>query len=121
MLTSPLPLSCSRSFDMYGFSHSHHDTLQGDEDLLRIKVRKNELQAHRVLDVSHYALSLIPLYMLDDVASVLCVLAGHGCSAPAAVGGAVVAVCGGQTPPEICEPPLTTYTVDNADRAVGSL
>lgn len=37
---------------MYGFSHSHHDTLQGDEDLLRVRVRKNELQANRVLDVS---------------------------------------------------------------------
>jgi hypothetical protein len=44
----------SGSFDTYGFSHSHHDTLHGDDDPLRIKVRKNELQAHRVLDVSHW-------------------------------------------------------------------
>ena len=45
-------LSDLRSFDMYGFSNTHQDTLQGDEDPLRIRVRKNELQAHRVLDVS---------------------------------------------------------------------
>ena len=30
---------------------SQHDSLQGDEDLLKIRVRKNELQAHRVQDV----------------------------------------------------------------------
>ena len=40
-----------RSFDVYGFCHSQHDSFQGDEDLLRIRVRKNELQAHRVQDV----------------------------------------------------------------------
>ena len=40
-----------RSFDVYGFCHSQHDSLQGDEDLLTIRVRKNELQAHRVQDV----------------------------------------------------------------------
>lgn len=49
---SPLLLSLfCRSFDVYGFCHSQHDSLQGDEDLLRIRVRKNELQAHRVQDV----------------------------------------------------------------------
>ena len=52
---SPLLLLSSslfcRSFDVYGFCHSQHDSLQGDEDLLRIRVRKNELQAHRVQDV----------------------------------------------------------------------
>jgi hypothetical protein len=40
----------SGSFDTYGFSHSQHDSLQGDADVLRIKVRQNELHAHRVLD-----------------------------------------------------------------------
>ena len=48
-----------RSFDVYGFCHSQHDSLQGDDDALRIKVRKNELDAHRVLEVSS------PMYLIN--------------------------------------------------------
>ena len=43
-----------RSFDVYGFCHSQYDSLQGDEDMLKVKVRKNEQDAHRVLHVSYF-------------------------------------------------------------------
>ena len=42
-----------RAYDKYGFCHSQHDSLEGDDDLLRVKVRRNELQAARVQDVSY--------------------------------------------------------------------
>ena len=59
-----------RSYDVYGFCHSHHDSLQGDDDMLKIKVRKNEQEAHRVLHVSvpHYLKfnTCIPLLKLEQ-------------------------------------------------------
>ena len=54
-----LPLSLPpSSYDVYGFSHAQQDILEPDEDPLKAKVRKNELQAQRVLDVSHVTTGL---------------------------------------------------------------
>ena len=77
-ILSPLLLLSSslfcRSFDVYGFCHSQHDSLQGDEDLLRIRVRKNELQAHRVQDVGLHVFlrdsSALPILPWDILASI---------------------------------------------------
>ena len=76
---SPLLLLSSslfcRSFDVYGFCHSQHDSLQGDEDLLRIRVRKNELQAHRVQDVGLHVFLKIALQCVG----IAHIAVGHPC------------------------------------------
>ena len=46
-------LCCHRSFDRYGFSRAHSDTLHRDDDSLRIRLRRNELIANRMVDVSY--------------------------------------------------------------------